>query len=270
MSPRLSTYGDAARHPPIRCFGHASDEDFTPFFRSLDLPKLEAKQPNELMKKISILLVDDHVVVRQGLKALLNAEPDFEVAGEAENGQQAVDLVKSVTPEVVVMDVAMPMMNGLTATRQILRAQPAAKILVLSSYSNDDCVKELLHAGAKGYLMKQTAAHELSNAIRQVRLGNQYLSPAIAHRLNSQRTGSFMNGTSETLRQLTARETQVLQLIAEGLSNREIATALDISIKTVEKHRQGTMNKLDIHEVAGLTRYAIAKGLVPTKTPVAA
>lgn len=222
------------------------------------------------MKKISILLVDDHIVVRQGLKALLTAEPDFEVVAEAENGHEAVTLAKEKTPEVVVMDVAMPQMNGHSATRQVLKAHPSAKILVLSTYTSDECVTELLRAGAKGYLMKQTASNELCQAIRQVRLGHQYLSPALARRLNNQRNGAFLNGTADTARDLTEREVEVLKLIAEGLSNREIAQVLDISIKTVEKHRQGTMNKLDIHEVAGLTRYALSKGMVQAKAPVPA
>jgi DNA-binding NarL/FixJ family response regulator len=220
------------------------------------------------MKKISILLVDDHIVVRQGLKALLTAEPDFEVVGEAENGQQALALARNKTPDVVVMDVAMPQMNGHTATRQILKAHPATRVLVLSTYTNDECVLELLNAGAKGYLMKQTAANELCQAIRHVRLGHQYLSPILARRLNSQRNGAFVNGATDSSRDLTAREVEVLKLIAEGLSNREIGDALGISIKTVEKHRQGTMNKLDIHEVAGLTRYALSKRMVSAKAQV--
>ena len=222
------------------------------------------------MKKISILLVDDHIIVRQGLKALLTAEPDFEVVAEAENGHEAVKLAKEKAPDVVVMDVAMPQLNGHGATKQILKAHPTAKVLVLSTYTSDECVTELLHAGAKGYLMKQTASNELCQAIRQVRFGNQYLSPVLARRLNSQRNGAFLNGTVDSSRDLTGREVEVLKLIAEGLSNREIAQVLDISIKTVEKHRQGTMNKLDIHEVAGLTRYALSKGLVQAKTPIPA
>jgi DNA-binding NarL/FixJ family response regulator len=222
------------------------------------------------MKKTSILLVDDHAVVRQGLRALLSSEPDFEIVGEAENGQQAVELTQTKKPEVVVMDVAMPRMNGHKATRQILKVQPSTGILILSTYSGDECVLELIEAGAKGYLMKQTAAQELCQAIRQVRLGNQYLSPSLARHLNSKRNGAFMNGVTESSRDLTARELEVLKLIAEGHSNREIGEILDISIKTVEKHRQGTMNKLDIHEVAGLTRYALAKGFVPLQAPATA
>src|SRR5436190_18539658 len=174
------------------------------------------------MKKISIILVDDHVVVRQGLKALLAAEPDFEVVGEAENGQQAVAIVREKAPDVVVMDVAMPQMNGHAATRQIIKAHPSTRVLVLSTYNSDECVTELLQAGAKGYLMKQTASNELCQAIRQVRFGNQYLSPSLARRLNSQRNGAFLNGVADSARDLTEREIEVLKLIAGGLSNREI------------------------------------------------
>ena len=217
------------------------------------------------MGKISIVLVEDHAVVRDGLKALLTAEPDMEVIGEAENGQQAVVLAKKLLPDVVVMDLAMPQMNGLNATREILKAVPSAKVLVLSSYSDDACVRALLEAGAMGYLMKQTASNELVEAIRHTRRGNQVFSPAISQRIRSQRAGAFMDGTGVSA--LTVRELQVLKLIAAGGSNKEIATDLDISIKTVEKHRQQVMNKLNIHEVAGLTRYAIAHGLVEQKVP---
>jgi len=217
------------------------------------------------MSKISIVLVEDHAVVRDGLKALLAGEPDMQVVGEAENGQQAVSLAKKLSPDVVVMDLAMPLMNGLTATREILKAVPSAKILVLSSYSDDECVRSLMDAGAMGYLMKQTASNELVEAIRHTRRGNQVFSPAISQRIRAQRAGAFMDGGTAAL--LTAREMQVLKLIARGGSNKEIATELDISIKTVEKHRQQVMNKLNIHDVAGLTRYAISKGLVERGIP---
>ena len=215
------------------------------------------------MSKISIVLVEDHAVVRDGLKALLAGEPDMQVVGEAENGQQAVSIAKKLSPDVVVMDLAMPLMNGLTATREIVKAVPGAKILVLSSYSDDECVRSLIDAGAMGYLMKQTASNELVEAIRHTRRGNQVFSPAISQRIRAQKAGAFMEGGAEAV--LTAREMQVLKLIARGGSNKEIATELDISIKTVEKHRQQVMNKLNIHEVAGLTRYAIAHGLVDEK-----
>ena len=211
------------------------------------------------MKKISVLLVDDHTVVRQGLRALLKAEEDMEVVGEAENGRQAV-----------VMDVAMPMLNGLEATRQILKSVPAAKVLVLTSYGDDECVQQLMQAGATGYLIKQTAANDLLKAIREVQRGNAFFSPAIAKRLRDQCREAFTNGQpAKKSSELTSRESEVLQLIAEGFSNKQIAAELAISIKTVEKHRQQVMNKLNIHDVAGLTRYAIAKGLVERNLPAA-
>jgi DNA-binding NarL/FixJ family response regulator len=220
------------------------------------------------LKKISVLLADDHTVVRQGLKAMLTAEADMEVVGEAENGEQAVKLAKQIRPDVVVMDISMPLMNGLKATRQILRNEPEAKVLILSSYNDDECVNELLKAGATGFLMKQNAAGDLAPAIRHVKRGNQFLSPAIVQRIRQQRNGELLNGNHiASNRELTAREIEVLKIIADGLSNRKIATVMGISIKTVEKHRQQVMNKLNIHEVAGLTRYALSKGLVERKGP---
>jgi DNA-binding NarL/FixJ family response regulator len=221
--------------------------------------------------KITVLLADDHTLVRQGLKALLVAEEDMQVVAEAENGQQAVNLAKKTTPDVVIMDLAMPMMNGLSATRQILKAVPTTKVLVLSSYSDDECVKQMMQAGATGFLMKQTASSELSQAIRNVRRGNQVLSPAIVQRLRSQRYGAFMeSGDNEKPKTLTSREVEVLKIIADGYSNKEVAAMLDISIKTVEKHRQQVMNKLNIHDVAGLTRYALSRGLIDRRVPAPA
>ena len=215
------------------------------------------------MKKIGVLLVDDHTVVRQGLRALLRAEDDLEVVGEAENGRQAVMLARKSPPDVVVMDVAMPMLNGLEATRQILRNTPSTKVLVLTSYSDDECVEQMMRAGATGFLMKQTAANDLLKAIREVYRGNSFFSPAIAKRLRDQCRQALTDGASSRKSgDLTSREAEVLQLIAEGFSNKQIASELTISIKTVEKHRQQVMNKLNIHDVAGLTRHAIAKGMV--------
>lgn len=223
------------------------------------------------MKRIAVLLVDDHTVVRQGLRALLQSEVDVEVIGEAENGRQAVTMAQKTPPDVVVMDVAMPLLNGLEATRQILRSVPSAKILVLTSYGDDECVEQLMHAGAAGYLIKQTAANDLLKAIREVYRGNAFFSPSIAKRLRDHCREAFNTGTSaKKSGELTTREAEVLQLIAEGFSNKQIAVELSISIKTVEKHRQQVMNKLNIHDVAGLTRYAITKGMVERGVPAAA
>ena len=216
------------------------------------------------MAKITVLLADDHTVVRQGLRALLAGEADIEIVGEAENGRQAVQLVKKLLPDVVVMDLAMPVLNGLEATWQIVRAVPAAKVLVLSSYGDDQHVQQLTKAGAAGYLVKQGAANDLIKAIREVHLGRSYFSPAIARRLHDQNREAFLGGQSSRKRvhQLTTREAEVLQLIAEGHPNKQIAAELCISPKTVEKHRQQVMRKLGIHDVAGLTRHAIATGMI--------
>ncbi len=216
------------------------------------------------MQKIRVLLADDHTVVRQGLRALLAAEEDIEIVGEAENGRQAIQLVKKLLPDVAVIDIAMPVLNGLEATRQITRSVPATKVLILSSYSDDEYVQQLTEAGAAGYLVKQTAANELIKAIREAQRGNAYFSPAIAKRLRDQCREAFVTGQPGQKRSdyLTTREAEVLQLIAEGRANKQIAAELCISIKTVEKHRQQVMNKLNIHDVAGLTRHAIAKGII--------
>ncbi len=222
------------------------------------------------MKKIAVLLVDDHAVVRQGLRALLEAEGDMVVVGEAENGRQAVAQTKKTLPDVVVMDVAMPGMNGLEATRQIVKNLPSTRVLVLTSYGDDDYVAQLLDAGATGYLVKQTAAADLLKAIRVVHEGNTFFSPAIAKRLRQHDREAFAGGqTAARVAKLTSREAEVLQLVAEGFANKQIAAELSISIKTVEKHRQQAMNKLNIHDVAGLTRYAISKGWVERGVPAA-
>ena len=216
------------------------------------------------MQKISVILAEDHTVVRQGLRALLAAEGDIEIVGEAENGRQAIQLVKKFLPDVAVIDIAMPVLNGLEATRQITRTVPSTKVLILSSYSDDEYVHQLTQAGAAGYLVKQTAANELLKAIREAHRGNAYFSPSVAKRLRDHCREAFVSGQPVRRRSdyLTTREAEVLQLIAEGRANKQIAAELCISIKTVEKHRQQVMNKLGIHDVAGLTRHAISKGII--------
>ena len=219
------------------------------------------------METIKILLVDDHTIVRQGLRVLLEAESDITVVGEAETGRQALQMTRKLSPDVVVMDIAMPTLNGLEATRQISKEFPATKVLVLSSYSDDEYVHQLSEAGAAGYLLKQTAASDLIKAVREVRKGNAFFSPTISRRLLEQYREAFLGGTPVRKRGtfLTTREAEVLQLIAEGRPNKSIAAELCISIKTVEKHRQQVMNKLNIHDIAGLTRYAIAKGMIESR-----
>lgn len=224
------------------------------------------------MEKIKVLLADDHTVVRQGLRVLLEAEPDIAVVGEAGNGREAVQMTKKLLPDVVVMDIAMPGLNGLEATRQIVREVPSAKLLVLSSYNDDEYVHQVTGAGATGYLLKQTAATDLIKAVREARRGNAFFSPVISKRLVERYREAVLSGTpmKKQTDLLTSREAEVLQLIAEGRANKQIAAELCISIKTVEKHRQQVMNKLNIHDIAGLTRYAIAKGVIESSARVAA
>src|SRR3954451_4070601 len=216
------------------------------------------------MQTIKVLLADDHTVVRQGLRALLVVEGDIEIVGEADTGRQAVMMAKKLLPDVVVMDVAMPLLNGLEATRQISKLVPQTRVLVLSTYSDDEYVQQLTEAGAVGYLVKQTAANDLLKAIREAHKGNAFFSPFIAKRVSDHYRDAFTNGQPVKKRAecLTSRESEVLQLIAEGQANKQIAAELSISIKTVEKHRQQVMNKLNIHDVAGLTRHAIANGII--------
>jgi DNA-binding NarL/FixJ family response regulator len=215
------------------------------------------------MKSITVLLAEDHTIVRQGLRALLEAEDDIEVIGEAQTGRQAVQLTQKFRPAVVVMDIAMPLLNGLEATRQILRVVPTTKVLILSAHHDDEYLKRVIVLGAAGYIIKQTSAQMLSKAIREVQKGNVFFGPVIAKRLHDRDQKSPDVGTLFKKRgvSLRSREVEVLQLIAEGKANKQIAAELCISIKTVEKHRQHLMNKLNIHDIAGLTRYAIAAGI---------
>lgn len=220
--------------------------------------------PKTIMEKTKVLLADDHTVVRQGLRALLAAEPDIVVVGEAETGREALRLTLELAPDVVMMDVSMPLLNGLEATRQIVKARPNTKVLILSSYSDDDYVHQATEAGAAGYLIKQTAITDLIRAVRECKNGNAFFSPSISKRLLQQCREAFMQGTPVRPREnrLTSREAEVLQMVAEGKVNKQIAAELCLSIKTVEKHRQRVMDKLNIHDVASLTRYAIRKGII--------
>lgn len=222
------------------------------------------------MSSINVLLAEDHQIVREGLRAMLNLEPDIKVIGEAENGRQAVELVTKVRPDVVVMDIAMPLLNGMEATRQILQTLPGTKILILSAHSDDAYVAMVMAIGASGYLIKQTAAHVLPEAIRAVHQGKTYFSPIIAKRRNHQKQKDRDQGElpGKAVPTLSAREMEVLQLIAEGKANKETADELNISVKTVEKHRQSLMDKLNIHDTAGLTRYAISMGIIENSVQV--
>jgi DNA-binding NarL/FixJ family response regulator len=214
------------------------------------------------MKKITVLLAEDHMIVREGFRKMLELETDLEVVGEAKDGRQAVVLAKKLRPAVVLMDIAMPLLNGLEAARQLHKELPATKVLMLSAHSDDAYVHNATEAGAVGFLLKQTSAHEVCRAIREVNSGKKFFSPAIAKRLDNQKTTSRNGRSKPSAVQLTSREMEVLQLIAEGKANKETAGELGIGIKTVEKHREHLMEKLDIHDTAGLTRYAISAGVI--------
>jgi DNA-binding NarL/FixJ family response regulator len=212
------------------------------------------------MGTISVLLVDDHPVVRQGLNVLLSSEPGLHVVAEAADGFEAISRVKKFRPDVILMDLSMPQMNGVDATREILRQDPRAKVLVLTTYGHDKFVTQAVDAGAVGYVLKQSAGSDLVKAIREVHAGRTYFTPSIARRLSiSPKTKPSRPNRPRlpSAPTLTLRESQVLQLISDGFPNKQIAVELGISIKTVEKHRQRVMNKLGIHETAGLTRYAL-------------
>ena len=216
------------------------------------------------MKRITVLLAEDHQIVREGFRALLEHERDIEVIGEAETGRQAVQLTRKLRPEVVVMDITMPLLNGLEATRQIRKNFPATKVLVLSAHNDDAYVEQVMALGAAGFLLKQTSSHVLATAIREVEKGNRFLGPSIAARFQSGHAKA-RNGTRPFKKKgnpLSSREVEVMQLIAEGKPNKQVAAELGVSFKTVDKHRQHLMAKLNIHDIAGLTRYAIAEGII--------
>ena len=207
------------------------------------------------MRNISVLLAEDHAIVREGLRRLLELDPDLEVVGEAQDGRQALALVGRLRPRVVLMDLAMPLLNGLEATRQIARTLPGTKVLILSAHNEEAYATGAAEAGAAGFLRKQSSVHEVCSAIRTVLQGGDFHCPAFPKRP----AGGWAAGKTV---HLTPRESEVLQLIAEGKANKETAALLGIAIKTVEKHREHLMAKLGIHDTAGLTRYAIGAGII--------
>ena len=213
--------------------------------------------------KITVLLSDDHTIVRGGLRCLLEAAEDICVVGEAKNGHEAVREAQRLQPNVVLLDIAMPLLSGVEAARQILKAVPSTRVLILSAYNDDRHVQQAVEAGASGYLMKESAGNELLRAIREIQKGNPFFSPAVTKCLLSQLRKRLCEGRAPgTEVGLTSRQTEVLQLIAEGYATKQIASLLSLSIKTVEKHRQTLMDALNIHDIATLTRYAVATGIV--------
>lgn len=214
------------------------------------------------MNKIRVLVAEDHTIVRKGICSLIDGKADIQVVGEAEDGREAIDKVTALLPDVVLMDIAMPHLNGLEATRQIKKLFPQIKILALTMYTNEEYIMQILQAGASGYVIKQAAPAELLSAIQAIYRGDSYLSPSISKTIIDE----YLRHTAPTAplehEKLTDREREVLQLIAEGSSNREIADKLNISVKTVGVHRTNIMEKLEIHNVTELVKYALRKGII--------
>jgi len=214
------------------------------------------------MQKIRVLLADDHTLMREGIRAIIEDEPDIVVVGEAEDGRATLKQTEELRPDVVLMDIAMPLLNGLDATHQIKRDFPEVRVLVLTMYDHDEYVRQVLAAGASGYVLKRAAASELVAAIRAVHRGEAVLSPAITRMVLDDYLHGETSPSESDLDQLTAREREVLQLIAEGYTNREIAEILTLSIKTVKSHRNNLMQKLDLHDRGDLIKYAIQKKII--------
>jgi len=205
-----------------------------------------------------ILIADDHTLVRAGLTSLIARLPEMEVVAEAADGRQALRLVRDLQPDIVLMDIAMPGLNGLESAERIHGIHPKIKIIILSMHASEEYVAQALKAGASGYLLKDAATAELEMALKSVAMGQFYLSPAISRQV----VDNFLRGGPTGLDLLTPRQREILQLIAEGKGTRDIAETLHLSVKTVETHRAQLMERLDIHDVAGLIRYALRKGLI--------
>lgn len=208
-------------------------------------------------RAVKILLADDHTIVRQGLKLIIAAHPDMEVVGEAATGREAIDMAEKLHPDMVLMDVAMPELNGIEATRRLVSANARLKVLVLSMHKEAVYVREILKAGARGYILKDAIDTELLNAIRSVAKGDGYISPAVSGAL----LNDYRKDVTDPVDLLSGREREVLQLIAEGKTNKEIATKLNLSVYTVDSHRGKIMEKLNLHSTGELVRFAIKHGL---------
>ena len=210
------------------------------------------------MKRIRILLADDHAVVRQGFRMILGAQADLEIVGEAGNGREAVELAASLRPDVVVMDVTMPELNGIEATRRLTADNPHIRVVALSMHKDSVYVREILRAGARGYLLKDSVAEDLVAAVRAVAGGEGYLSPAISNAV----LDDYRKHVTNPIDLLSSREREVLQMLAEGKTNKEIAVTLNLSVYTVDAHRGRIMEKLNVHSINELVRFAVRNGLI--------
>jgi two-component system nitrate/nitrite response regulator NarL len=211
-------------------------------------------------EKIKVLLADDHPVVRKGLQSCLSRNENLKVVGEASDGEEALRKIKELVPDVVLLDISMPKLNGLAVTEALRKEAPKVKVLILSVHGNKEYIFRIIQSGAHGYISKEAAPEEFFRAIQSVHAGETFFTPEIAHAALNHLVSR--SGSGDPFAQLTAREREVLVLIAEGRSNKEIANQLGIGVRTIETHRERIMRRLDIHSVAGLTRFAIANGLI--------
>ena len=211
-----------------------------------------------MSQKIRILLADDHAVVRQGFRMILGSQPDMEIVGEAGNGREAVELAAALAPDVAVMDVAMPELNGIEATRRIASGSPKTRVLALSMHKDSVYVREILRAGARGYLLKDSIDSDLLAAVRAVAKGEGYLSPSVSEAVLS----DYRQHVTDPIDRLSSREREVLQMIAEGKTNKEIASTLNLSVYTIDAHRGHIMEKLNLHSTGELVRFAVRNGLI--------
>jgi DNA-binding NarL/FixJ family response regulator len=214
------------------------------------------------MSKLRILLAEDHVTVREGLRLIVNAQSDMEVVGEAGDGRAAIERAQELLPDIVVMDVSMPQLNGLKATEKLMQVCPQVKVLTLTRHTDYGYLQQLLRAGASGYVLKQSPPAELLHAIRAIAAGGKYLDPTVVDKVIGSRIGPMatLSGAAQGGRVLSERETEVMRLIAWGYSNKEIAARLEISIKTVESHKANAMKRLDIHSRIDIVRFALLQG----------
>jgi len=215
---------------------------------------------------VKVLLVDDHAIIREGLRSLLEKQPDMEVVADVDDGRRAVEMVRELSPDVVIMDVTMPRLGGIEATRQITSESPSVKVIALSIHSKRRFVADMLQAGAAGYILKECLFDELVQAIHAVCEGGRYLSPSITDVVVNDYVKRLSSEEESPLRSLTGREREVLQLVAEGKSTKEIAIELHVSTKTIEANRRQIMEKLSMHSVAELTKYAVREGLSSLET----
>ena len=230
---------------------------------------LPGDRPDARRGKIRVLIADDHAILRDGMRLLLGSQPDIEVVGEAGNGRDAYFLVEEIRPDVVLMDIGMPVLNGLDATQQIKRAFPDVKVLILTQHDNDEYVYRILHAGAQGYVLKRSAGAELVSAIRGVDRGNAFIYPSMSKGLLSDYLRRAEAGQEKASYDgLTERERQILKMIADGCTNQQIAQLLCLSVKTVQAHRGHLMEKLNMHDRTELVKYAIRKGIIKVEPEV--